>query len=235
MAYVWPFRLLTPARQKTTLTRQIVRGGFTLTGDEVVGRLDGGGRWTTELAEIQVRDRDRINAARAWSAHLDGGATDVVMPIWDLAFAPRGWRAGKLALPGRAEPGEPRDWFNQPVGFGEPLMVADLAASAPLRATSLRISLAQGAGLAAGQHFSIEHPTKGWRLYRIARVTSPGTTATVEIRPPLRAAVSAGMAVEFDVPRCLMRVTPESAAGLEPDIEMLRRGLPISATFREAP
>lgn len=231
--FTWPYRLLTPGPQSTRLVGNVIDGGQALSGFSTTASFSGGGFWRTELSDIGLDDPDQILAARAWSAHLDGGAQVFVMPLWDLGFAPRPW-AGRARLGGgRPAPAAAGDWFGWEASLGEPLIVASLAADADQSDVQVVIHLARGAGLLAGQHFSLNHAEWGWRTYRIARVVSQDSDDyTVRIRPPLREDVLSGMAVEFDVPRNVMKLDPQTS--IEPVITHGRLADPVSAAFIEA-
>lgn len=232
---IWPWRLLMPSAeqgQTTRLVGQSQSGSTAIDGTSQSARTDGGGRWQSDLPQIALYDETRVRAARAWSAMLDGGVTSFILPIWDLAYAPRPYVGGRLALPG-SPPIDPEGFFSQEPGFGTPLMSASIVSAAALRATTVLINMEVGTLKLMGTHFSINHPDKGWRLYRIAMVTAvDGTQATCTIRPPLRQALAGGEAVEFDVPRCKMKLVASKADSLEPSV---RRGIPtIDASFEEA-
>jgi hypothetical protein len=69
------------------------------------------------------------------------------------------------------------------------------------------ITLNYAGELIGGESFSIAHDTMDWRLYEIATVDmTSSTTATITFNPPLREAIEAGTPLEFDRPRCRMRL-----------------------------
>jgi hypothetical protein len=102
------------------------------------------------------------------------------------------------------------------------------AASAALRATRLAISIQQGSPLRGGERFSINHPTAGWRLYQVGAVNAGVAT----LRPPLREAVDPGTWLEFDLPRCLMKLSDPN--GMAVTMTLLRFASP-NADFIEYP
>jgi hypothetical protein len=83
---------------------------------------------------------------------------------------------------------------------------------------TIKFAVPSTALLEGGETFSINHPTRGWRAYRIAEIDSiTGTstkTYTVGIRPPLREATDSGTALEWALPRCLMRLMPGTTMSL---------------------
>jgi hypothetical protein len=55
----------------------------------------------------------------------------------------------------------------------------------------------------------------GWRLYEIGTVVyTDASHAVISFNPPLREAISAGTQLEFDRPRCTMRLTAPGAMDL---------------------
>ena len=230
---VWPWRLLLPSSQRTRLSNQSVSGGISIAGNTQTAVTSGGGHWLADLSQIILYDEIHVKAARAWSALLDGGATQFILPLADLSMAPRPIVSGAYVLP--TQPTITlTDFFNNPVGFASTLISATAIGAAALRASSIVINIATGSAPIGGEHFSINHPTKGWRLYRIAQVTgTAGSQYTCTIRPPLREAMSGGEAIEFDVPRCTMKLVASKAEAFDPDVTFGRRGR-IDASFEEA-
>ena len=220
---VWPWRLLIPGSCKTYLSAQMQQGAPSLSGLAQTARTDGGGYWLADLTGIELNDPEEVRCVRAWSAMLDGGATEFVLPIWDLAQAPRPFAGRRQMLPGSPAPS--LDYFSQDPSFGQPLIVAKVSGAQPLRSTTLGIAITQGRPVRGGERFSINDPVLGWRLYTIGQITgSAGGVQTCSIRPPLRAAVADQQALEFDVPRFQAKVVPGKAANLEPDLQQGRWG-----------
>lgn len=180
----WPWDLLTPRREHWRLRGVTINGGVTVEGASPVARTDGGGLWVGEQ-EILVHGRDAIKAVRAIEACLDAGIGKMVVWSCEKPFAP-----GDLSLPdvphsdGTAF-GDGSQYASAPAG-------ATVAVSAPKRATVLTIAMIAGV-IQGGENFSITHPTKGTRRYRVARVEGDEIT----IRPPLREAVAVGEEINF--------------------------------------
>ena len=77
-----------------------------------------------------------------------------------------------------------------------------VAANVALRATLLRIVTDKYAlPIEPGNLFAINHPSWGWRTYRIATADPDGT---ITFGTPLREAVAAGTLLDFENPRCRM-------------------------------
>ncbi len=241
MAYTWPYRLLTPLSQTSRLGGLTKKGGIFLSGFQQRARMDGGGLWTTTLDSITLDTREAVLAARAWAAHLQGG-TPFIMPLWDIAMAPRPIVSGAFAKP--VAPADPTygDWFGYSPDFDAPLIVSEVDNDALLRAPQVSLRITEGSAVYGGMTFSIEHETWGWRSYRVERVlsVSPGPGDAMDylcdIQSPLREAINEGDAVEWDVPRVLMMATEETIAALEPVIITSSSAYPIDRlTFVETP
>lgn len=179
-------------QQEVDIERQTLSGGTSISGATDHIAADGGGRVFAEFGGGELIDRDRVLLWRAMLAALDGGATEMVVPFCDARHQPYG-------LATSAPYGD-----NAPHSDGSPFSqagaVGTVTAAAPLRATSLSFNGTLGRPLIGGEWFAIEHPSKGWRAYRVRTVTADGVT----FRPPLREAVAIGETIDFANPRCLM-------------------------------
>jgi hypothetical protein len=231
---IWPYRLLRPAKfTSPRLSAQVQSSGATISGLVQNAATDAGGNWRHALQGIALRTADQVRCFDAWSAYLQGGLTECVMPVPSLLTAPRPYIGGRPATAGAPAPAAD-DYFNQDPGFGEPMIVASPGPDIVLRATSAVIEIIQGGALKGGELFSIEHTTLSWRLYRISRVTArTGQLFTVEFFPPCREATDDGASIEFDVPRCVMRLDPANAGDLGPGASPGRLDT-VSAGFVES-
>lgn len=192
--YLFPAHLLNPDPVKADVVPRVISGGTSLADEEDVIQTDGGGRWEITYGEMDVDGIRLQQLWDAWTAHLAGGAQSVLVPLLSLATAPR-----PIAGNGLADPSDfyaDDDWFPTDVRFAAPHVVAAVGADAALRATSVTIVVSQGTRVQPGMKFSI-----GRRAYKVERVTArDGLTAVCKIIPPLREAVTAGAAVNFDWP-----------------------------------
>lgn len=228
----FPTHLFNPSRIQPRLMGVAITGGETLSGIVDNIRTDGGGYWQLGCYGISLHNDDLVRAWRAWEATLDGGVTRVLVPVPDVRMAPRPIVAGKPGSPSGMLEGSDDPYFPEAVGFASPFVVARVAATAALRATSLQIEIVRGQRLKGGEHFALTHATKGRRVYRVARVLArDGQIATVQIRPPLREAIAADASADFDWPSFVATLLPE--AEISPEIEYGRHGV-IDITFREA-
>jgi hypothetical protein len=192
-------------------------------------RSDGGGFWSCVMSDVSLsgvkgvkahdRQRQRI-ATLLWRAVrqiCDGGVNNIVVPRNDALFRPWPFQAtsGGVAGGPAGVPHSDLAMFSDDAGYYQSMIDVTVAADAALRATGLAIQLNWCGGLMGGESFSIQHPTFGWRLYEIATVTyDSDTAARITFMPPLREAVSVGTPLEFDRPRCVMRLARTSSMDL---------------------
>lgn len=174
---------------------QTTDGGTSLSGIKDDVESSGGGYWMAEFQNGRTRTREQGLAWRALIDSLDGGAAGITVLFCERLFAP----VNDTARP----PLEDHDPAALPSSSG----ASYTAAAAALRATTLTISGDSEKALLGGEVFAIEHPNWGWRAYRIIEKTGSAIT----IRPPLREAIGAATVLDFDNPRCQMRLA--QAAG----------------------
>lgn len=179
-------------------------GGTSLSGYEDVIRTDGGGFLSVEFSSGETWERQDTLAWRAITDGMDGGAVAVVVHFCDRLHQP----VGDLALVPHSD-GTP---FSDDSLYRSSGAEGSLLADAALRATSIRMSIASEKPLIGGELFTIVHPNWGERAYRIIRIDGD----TVHIRPPLREAAPAGTVLDFDDPRCRMRLVgaPSNATNM---------------------
>jgi len=185
--------------------------GPTDSGVIQVGRIDGGGWWEAAFEGVLVEESDEWRTWQALESQLDGGATSCLVTRRVEHTAP--WPlVGGVPLMGYAPiPHDDGTFHDDGSGYYQPVIDASIVGSAALRATSLVLRFVYGGPLRGGETFSINHPVKNSRMYRIGTVVlNDAGDSVVTFRPPLREAVTDGTPVEFDRPRCLMRLsTPD--------------------------
>lgn len=199
----WPAPLLYAETVDWGLTGAVITGGTTLGGASQVGFASGGPFWRLKLDGLVIADRTALLAARAIQAAMDGGATPIVVGPCDCWFAPFSVGASGSSVPHSDEMP-----FSDGGLYYSSSISATVGAAASLRAASLTLAITGGSAVGGGEHFSIDHPTAGRRMYRIIAVTGGTDEAPiVSIRPLLREAVAASEVVDFDKPSCLMRLS----------------------------
>lgn len=217
--FTFPVHLFKPTSIKVRPLAVTVDGGETLSGEKDVLRTDGGGRWLVEMRNMMLKNPDMIRAWRAWEDHLEGGVQQVLVPIADIRQAPRPIVSGVPTLPGKLLASSADPYFPEAIGYAAPYITATIVDAAALRATQVKINIATGSPLKGGEFFALAHSTSGRRIYRVGRIISrpTGSSAVVTIRTPLRQAVAAGMAADFDWPSLVCTLMPD--ADISPDLE----------------
>lgn len=212
---VWPIDLFQSREFEASLQGRTITGGQSVSGISQAVRTDGGGLWVLSFSGIFLHTADHVRAWRAWEGILDGGAQNVIVPICDLRHGPRPIVAGVPVDPGDPVPHSDDAYFSDTTGYASYLIEAETVGTAVLGATEIVIDITVGEALRGGEHFTLTHPTRDERMYRVAKVVSVvGTQATVKIRPPLREATTDAMVVDFDRPRCVMRLADPNAMRL---------------------
>jgi hypothetical protein len=184
-------------------------GAGQTTGASVDVRSDGGGFWSASLNEIRFRDRTDALLWRAVRQLCNGGVNPIVVPRNDTVFAPfvNGVKSKEV-------PHSDGTFFSDGSGYYQP-MIDITCGPAGLRGTALDIILNYAGQLMGGESFSIDHPVMGWRIYEISTITMfTAINGRINFNPPLREAVDDGTRLEFDRPRCLMKLASPAAMDL---------------------
>lgn len=191
----WPRALFPASDIRWRLQNRVIGGGMPVVGPSRSSGTIGGGLWVCEMSGIWLRKREQIQAARALDMILDGGLTRIVVGACESRYAP--W-----ARPTEPVPHSDGSPFSDETFYAGSAPTGTVTAAAPLRATTIALSLPAGASLIGGEAFSIRHPVKGERRYQISRVEG----AQVTFRPELREAVTTGTEVHFHDVGCVMRL-----------------------------
>jgi hypothetical protein len=174
------------------LVRRALSGGVSLSGEEQKVGITGGGSWVLQ-ASGDLIEENKVRAWRALETLLAGGTTAATVE----------WPVGLFQPIGPLRTRRPFGW--PPVAASGILQAQATAFGVhALRATTLNIAdFSAPRALVGGEFFTIDHATWGERGYEIAEVVSQ---AQVKIRPPLREALVGDEVIDFDNPRCLMKV-----------------------------
>lgn len=203
---IWPNVLMPAETEGWTLSGVTVNPGVSTAGISRRSRTEGGGLWTCQMSAVEIWTPQQLHLAEAMKLQIDVGITPVLVARFNqhLAPVPEGFALDTLV--GHSDGSSFSDGGLYPGGA----IVASLAASAALRATTLQIEFTLAAALLGGEPFSIDHAGVGKRLYGIAGVWGTvGGVTTVTIRPPLREAVASGTPLDFDDPGCVMSLVNE--------------------------
>ena len=191
------------------------------TADSVapISRSDGGGFWVCTMTGVRLTGstRDQIRRRtllwRAVRNICDGGVAGIVVPRNDALFRP--WPSGLAQGTPAPIPHSDGSLFSDGTGYYQSTIAVQAAAPAALRDTAMAFNLFRCGDLLGGESFSILHATMGWRMYEIGTVNMVNQTqAVVTFRPPLREDTPAGADIEFDRPRCLMRLAQTGSMDL---------------------
>lgn len=205
----FPVRLQREESNEWNIVGNTATAGQTSTASVDV-RSDGGGLWLATMSDIRIRDKTDLAAWRATRQLCNGGVVPInVFRLELLAPFPAG---GPTTSATSAH--TDATLFTDGTGYVEPVINVNCPDGAALRATAMVIKLVNCAALQGGEAFSIYHSVLGWRLYEIATVEpdlSDSTLFTITFNPPLRQRVEAGQRLEFDQPRCVMKLANASA------------------------
>lgn len=219
MPYVFPTRLFNPGTMNARLVGAQQSGGRSLSGIVQNADLSGGGYWVVEFGDIALLSPDKVLAWRRLSAVLAGGATPVLVPLGDRRHQPLSPRKyGGIDTFGLSTWAED-DYWQPSDDTPDSIFAQGPILGWATRTTTIDFTYTGDVPLVGGEHFSLQNvPDLGiWRLHRIVRIIEhSGFSYTAEIRPPLRTEyASAGILMNFDSPRCLMRLDGDMEATLE--------------------
>jgi hypothetical protein len=193
--FVFPTAILRQQSEMWCVTASTLTSGQSAVGAFQVVRHDGGGLWRAQLGRIAIMTPAQIKTWRQMSAIAENGATPFILQ-----------RCEKRQFP-------------------TTVVAQVVSAAVALRATFITVGLTTATPLEVGLIFSIQHPTQGWRMYEVKQIGTPATNWwDLVFRPPLREAVAIGTPVEFQMPRCVMRLASPEAMNL--DLETGRFGQP---------
>ena len=232
MPLIFPTHLFNPANIKISLQGATIVSQPSLSGVGQVLRTDGGGFWVCEMSGIVLRTPEHVRGWRAWETELAGGVERIVVPVADIRYAPLAYAGKRIAKPVQVRTTDVDPFFPASGPYGPNRAIVATVGAAAFRATQLIVTIAKGAPVQSGSTFSINHPTKGRRMYRVGRILSRnGMSATFNSEPPLREAVNTGTAVDFEWPSFTAIQVPQ--IDISPDLATYGRG-EVSIQFREA-
>lgn len=197
-------------------------GYYLIEADTSGGTAQGGGeqvifspgpRWGAAMTLI-IRNAEELRAARALATRLKGRAIPAQLPNFDgkrLSWpiqVHEGPVSGSSVSTGVVlKPNVTRNKALDGTIYADPEIPTaseiswTVTVDSAARATTMAVSVDQGAPLLAGQQFGI-----GERLYQIGTATPVAFPITnITFTPPLRAAAVATTPLKFTRPICLMR------------------------------
>lgn len=160
------------------------------------------GYWVASLINVVVRTSEQRLLFRRWQLILEGGLTEVLIP---LCAGDQPITGGTLGL-----------WVPWPQGeelfFGDGGVDIDLAADALREAVTLSLTITESRTLVEGMHFSFG---VSGELHRIKKINSQSdVAANITVWPPLRSAWPSGTGLEFENPKLLARLASDNGATL---------------------
>lgn len=194
MVDTFPTRTFGFKTKEVDIERQTLKGGTSLSGEQDVVSSDGGGRVFADFGDGDTVDVSATLAWRAFTGMAEEGVGLFVVPFCDPRHQPV--RTEVTTFGDGAT-------FDDGAVFSGLVGSATASGSAALRAVTLNIVNGLPVPLVGGEWFTIVHPTKGERAYKVLRAPSQ---SQIEFRPPLRQAIAAGTVMDFANPRCLMNV-----------------------------
>jgi hypothetical protein len=233
--YAWPCEVLRPRNVAFNLNERTLGSSPSVSGYTQV--VSGGPPiWSATFGEIDIRTKEQRLAFKALSTLLQGRINVVIVPLC-RGDQPVPVRMLPMFVP--HDDDTPHDdgapylyYYADPSGalatdddrgyydsslfadgspFDSTLIVASVGASAAAGTATINMQAAAIGDVQAGHLFSIEN-----RLYRITGVTDNGSgNYDLSIWPPLRLAVSAGDWMEFDNPKCRMRLASDQEMSLD--------------------
>ncbi|MBI1179099.1 MAG: hypothetical protein GC201_00975 [Alphaproteobacteria bacterium] len=187
--------------QDIRIALQSTSSGTSLSGIEEPIVTDGGGRLIAEFKNGTLLSREQNLLWRAMTAAMDGGATPVIVMFCDARHQP-------LGSPSYVPHSDDTPFDDDSLYSGGGYSDIESAQNKALRSTTMRIKInSTEKDIIGGEWFGIEHATWGWRAYNVISITKfSGIQYDIEFRPPLREAIVSGDVLDFNRPRCQMRV-----------------------------
>lgn len=199
--------ILKPQAVSFNLRGQTIIGGVSLTGRTQVALLDSG-YWIAQYSGIVVSTPAKVRAYRALAASLRGGAFQVRLPAVDCSQAP--WPDGDAD--NEQVPYDDDALHDDDTGFYQPVIAVVLDVAGVSGDSIVTVDVQNAGDIRPGMLFSLD---SGNRMHVIRMVLSTvGSIQQWAISPRLRSAYSVGEELDFDDPRCLMRLSDEGAADL---------------------
>ncbi len=204
----WPNKVLRPMQVMANQAAFTRGGGKSLTGLERVLRTDRG-YWAIDLKGVPLKS---VAQRRVWNAirtALSGRAGILTVPVLSIDTAP--WLPGSDGgyLTSVHADGSP---FADDSTYGQSGIVVQMATAAAIGDTSVTLRLVYGIDDLSGARFSYDSGNGYHALYETGVPSEVDDDLwTVPVFPSIRAAIPADAALEFDMPRCLVRLATDRA------------------------
>lgn len=219
MTIRWPISRLRARDVAFDIAPRSLAGPSSVSGYTQIVSSDAG-IWKATFGNIIIKSRAEVLAFRALANLLEGRLGTILVPLC-RAYQPVPADSDALY---EDVPHSDDSLFEDDTGYVGTVIDVVAAAPAAVRAVSMTVTVNYAGDIEPGQHFSL-----GERLYRVRSFDAD--TGAMAFRPPLREAVAAGDALNFDDPVCLMRLASDDAMNLE--LALRRFGSP-TVNFIEA-
>jgi hypothetical protein len=212
---VWPHEMLVPAKVIAHPVGRSVEGAMPLSGGApgrvVFGR---GGVWIIALVDVMLHERVMQAVWKALRAQQKNGSVPIIVPYMNS------WLRAQPLGTAPLVPFSDGATFTDGAMFETRSIWAQILEDADHGATELRIRVLNAAPFIGAEPFSINHSIADWRLYETASVLEAepvggGFDYLLEFGPPLRQRVRAGEEVDFDLPRCVVKLMDADGMQLE--------------------
>jgi len=214
--------LLPPGKMSFDIVSGGIEGGRNLQGFGAAITVTGAGLVVCKYTGIKTgtESPSHLRYLSRIARILNGGVRTINVPIMSDYIAPLVSAFTSVDDLYVTVPHDDDTPFDDDSEYIQPTITARVGADAALNAGTITIILDGTSTLEGGEIFSIDHPTKGNRVYSISDIDSatPGvenTTYVVGIRPTLREAVVTDDNVNFIRPLCQMRLTPGTSIPLD--------------------
>lgn len=219
----FPAVLFPPAEWQWRIDGASLMGGQPISGAPQTADMSAGGWWVCEWSPAMLFQPAQYSQWRMYLGRLNSGVGLVEMPLIDsLQPYPPGSRVVT------ADPSGAPITLDPSLGdLTADLITAQLAADAympawpnpPVAPTQAQIQISVGAALQGGEYFSVYGPSGSVRLHMITELLAiVGEVATVSVVPPFREDMDAGTALDFNNPRCTMKLDIASAKDAWPKL-----------------
>ncbi|GGD30699.1 hypothetical protein [Aureimonas glaciei] len=204
---MFPICTLTPNSVSFIPTFRNTSGSVSLSGASQT-IASSAGIWQAKLIEVSLRNAAHVILWETIEIRLQGRLNPILIPLMEGSRQPfplaQSGSSGSIPFSDGA-------YFSDGSGFYGSVIIASLASAISRGATTGAITVSYGRQLRPRDYFSI-----GDRLYRIDDVTEiAGSTYTVKFWPPAREAAASGAYVEFDQPRCKMRLKQDDGMAVD--------------------
>lgn len=205
MTILWPIKTLRARDVSFDIAPRSLAGPPSVSGFTQVVSSDAG-IWKATLGGIIIRSREHVLTWRAIDTLLEGRLNPILVPFC-RAYQPVPDGAVEAGLYDDV-PHSDESYHSDDTGYVSAVIDVVAVEAAAARSVSMAITITRAGDIQPGQHFSV-----GERAYRIRSYDE--STGTITFRPPLREAVTAGAALEFDNPVCRMRLATDNEMNLE--------------------